>query len=87
MRSLFVSNGFGIMTKQAFVEFSDQAAQYKLQISPNEARKLAYDILTAAEAADQDAFMIDFFKEKIECDDQTAYQVVGDFRRWKDARR
>lgn len=56
------------------------------QLTPEQARDHAKNILEATEAAEQDAFMVEFFKTKIGADDRTAAMLLMDFRAWREAR-
>ena len=53
------------------------------QMSPQEARDHARAITEAAEASEQDAFMISFMQEKVGLDLNRAMQVLMDFRAWR----
>jgi hypothetical protein len=56
------------------------------QLSPEEARDHAKNILEATEASEQDAFMLSFMQEKVGLDVGKAMQVIVDFRKWREAR-
>lgn len=56
------------------------------QMAPEEARDHARAITEAAEAAEQDAFLMDFFQTRIRLDFNRAGQVLIDFRRWREKR-
>ena len=53
------------------------------QLSPEQARDHARAITEAAEAAEQDAFMMAFAQEKIGLDFNTAGRVLVDFRNFR----
>lgn len=53
------------------------------QMSPEQARDHARAIMEAAEAAEQDAFMMAFLQQKIGLDFHQAGQVLIDFRNWR----
>lgn len=58
------------------------------QLSPEEARDHAKNVLEATEASEQDAFMFNFLqdKEKFAMTTPQAMQVIVDFRKWREAR-
>ena len=56
------------------------------QLSPEEARDHAKNILEATEASEQDAFMLDFMQKKVGLDVQRAMQVIVDFRHYRESR-
>jgi hypothetical protein len=51
-----------------------------VQMSVEEARDLALNLLAAAESAIQDAFLMDFAREGIGLDDRTAAALLDKFR-------
>jgi hypothetical protein len=53
------------------------------QMTTEEARDHARAITEAAEAAEQDAFMLSFMQEKVGLDLNRAFQVLLDFRAWR----
>ena len=55
-----------------------------VQMSPDEARSLALNILSAAEASEQDAFMLYFATEKIKSSVEEAAVLVAAFRAWRE---
>jgi hypothetical protein len=56
------------------------------QLTPEQARDHAKNILEATEASEQDAFMLNFLQEKVGLDVGRAMQVIVDFRAWREAR-
>lgn len=60
--------------------------QVVCQLSPAEARDHAKNILEASEASEQDAFMLQFMREKVGLDLPAAMQVIVDFRAWREVR-
>ena len=56
------------------------------QLSPEEARDHAKNILEATEASEQDAFMLSFMQQKVGLDVGKAMQVIVDFRKWREER-
>ncbi len=56
----------------------------KLQMSPAEARDLALNLLSSAEAASADSFLVTFAKEKIGVGEAQAAGLITEFRRWRE---
>lgn len=79
-----VESGYGGNTRQPFVEIKDDRLKAPMQLSPEEARDLALNILEAAEAAEQDAFMFEFVSKDLHAGDQAAANIISEFRKWRD---
>jgi hypothetical protein len=56
------------------------------QFSPEECRDHARSILEAAEAAEQDAFMLDFAKGTIGTTEEGSVRLLQEFRRYREER-
>jgi hypothetical protein len=56
------------------------------QLTPEEARDHAKNILEATEASEQDAFMLEFMQKQVGLDLEWAMQVIVDFRKWREAK-
>lgn len=73
----------------AFVEIKADKLKEPLQLSPEEARDLGANLLQAAEAAEQDAFIFEFHSEFIEGTPEEKRNVGANmliaFRKWRDA--
>lgn len=82
-KPILVTSGFGGNTRQPFVEIRAEQIKKPMQISPNEARELASNLLQAAEAAEQDAFLFDFAKNISSGDDKAGAVLVAQFRMWR----
>ncbi len=55
------------------------------QMTPNESRQHAYNILLAAEAAESDSAMVNFLKEKVGLDEKSNIAaILSDFRRFRE---
>lgn len=60
---------------------------HPLQLEPNEARDLAANLLQAAEAAEQDAFIFEFHSTLDgKRDDQLGVGVLSQYREWRNKR-
>lgn len=53
------------------------------RLTPAEARQHALSILAAAEAAEGDAFIVQFLAERIEVEPRVAIQILADFRGYR----
>jgi len=56
------------------------------QLTPEQARDHAKNMLEATEASEQDAFMLGFMQTKVGLDLEPAMQVIIDFRKWRESR-
>lgn len=75
---ILVSSGFGSKHRLPFVVIESEDLDKPLQISPEDARNLAMNLLRAAEAADTDAFLVDFMKDSL--DPQQIATLLYEFR-------
>ena len=78
-----VSSIYGGQLRQPLVQVQ-WGDRKPFTISPAEARDLAANLLGAAEAAEQDAFVVEFAREKLDCTDQHAGAFLTEFRRWRE---
>lgn len=87
---LSVSSGYGHTTKQAFVTFSlanpSESANPTIQLTSAEARQQAHYILEAADAADTDAFLVEWMRAA-DFEDQAVGAMLSEFRTWRDQHR
>lgn len=56
------------------------------QLTPEQARNHAKNLLEATEASEQDAFLLDFFTKQIGADPFDAMQIIQQFRKWREDR-
>lgn len=82
-----VTSGFGHNTQRPFVQVLIEAADWMTQMSPANARELAYNLLSAADAAESDGFLVIFLRHKIGLPDPAISKVLTDFRDYRDAQR
>lgn len=54
------------------------------QLPPETARALGYNLILSAEAAEQEAFMVDFAEKEIGVPLPEAAQILGLFREWRE---
>lgn len=85
-----VTSGYGGNTRQPFVEIKAEKLKEPMQLSPEEARDLAANLLQAAEAAEQDAFIFEFHSEFVEEGTpeekiNIGASMLSAFREWRDA--
>jgi hypothetical protein len=88
-KMIHVESGYGGNTRQPFVEIKADKLKEPLQLSPEEARDLASNLLQAAESAEQDAFIVEFHSDFIEGTSEEKRNVgavmLMEFRKWRDA--
>lgn len=85
MKPFWVTSLFGAASRKGIVELHYQ--DWSLQLETDQARKIAHDILEAAEAADQDAFIHDFFSGHMKLDNDATHRVFREFRIWREQKR
>lgn len=81
-----VTSGYGGNTRQPFVEVIIRPHEFMTQMSPSQAREIAMNLLTAADAAEGDAFLIEFVHQKIGAPMEKAAQILVEFRKWRETR-
>lgn len=79
-----VSSGFGARTREGYVQLIIEAADFMTQMSPDNARELAINLLQCAEAAEGDAFLMTFMREQVKVSDEQAVQILIEFRQWRE---
>lgn len=83
-----VTSNFGHRTRQPFVVVTAGALDFTVQMSSNEARNLAMNLLACAEAAEGDGFLMTFLGERIGVEDDRALAtVLMDFREYREKAR
>lgn len=85
MKTLSLSTGVSKEGKPFVHMFVD--GERVAQVSPAEAREHALHLIEAAEAAEQDAFMLDYARRRIGADDNAAAGLLVDFRNWRESRK
>lgn len=65
------------------VHWKDSA---QLQMTPDETRALALNLINAAEAAEQDAFMVWFAEKRVGAKERDAGAILSEFRDWRENR-
>lgn len=88
-KTINVTSGYGGNTRQPFVEIKTDKLKEPMQLAPEEARDLAANLLEAAEAAEQDAFIFEFHSDFVagtpEEKRNIGASMLGAFREWRDA--
>lgn len=79
-----VGSIFGMQLRTPIVELFI-GDRRPFQISPAEARRIATLLIEAAEAADQDAFMVTFATDQLGLDLPAAARLLGEFRAFRQA--
>ena len=77
-----IEAGYGAESQEPFIEIN--VPVLRMQMSPENARDLALNLLHAAEAAYSDAFLVEFFKEALEATDEATAVLVAEFRKWRE---
>ena len=70
---------------QAYVRFL--WGEEKGKLTPKEARDFALTILEAADAAESDAFIVNFMTEQVKADAVAAVKILREFREFREAAR
>jgi hypothetical protein len=78
-----VSTGFGYRSQAPYVQVLIEAADFMTQMSPENARELAINLLCAAEAVEGDAFLVSFLRKKVGANDASIASILQDFRAWR----
>lgn len=74
----------GLMTQKALVQIN--IGETKVQISPEEARDVALNILACACAAEADLFLMTFATTRIGIAVNRSAQLLNEFRKWRENR-
>ena len=82
------SSGFGHNTQAPYVQMLILQADWMTQMSPATARELAMNLLTCADAAESDGFLVGFMKSLIGVDDMRAIAtMLVEFREYREQQR
>jgi hypothetical protein len=83
-----ITSGFGHNTRRPFVQMVIQRADWMTQMSPEEARELAFNLLQAADGAESDGFLVSFLQERIGVESMNAIaSILVDFREYREKSR
>jgi hypothetical protein len=82
------SSGFGHNTQSPYVQVLIAKADWMTQMSPADARRVAFNLLQCADAAESDGFLVGFMKSLIGVDDMRAIAtMLVEFREYRDSQR
>lgn len=85
LNTFTAESGYGYKSRRAFVALSYN--DWKLaQMSPEEAMTLAHHIMEAAEAALNDAFLIEYLREELGMERHVIGSLIIEFRKWREKR-
>jgi hypothetical protein len=76
---IWVESGFGYNTQQPFVSL--KLRDIAVMISPAEARDLAHNLLSCAEAAESDGFIMNFAQKDLDLPQEHATRMLMAFRK------
>lgn len=82
--NLVISSVVSGRTRKPYVQL--QWGEERGQLTPAEAVEHATKIIRAAESALSDAFLVNFFSEKLDIAPELALGVLADFRRYREVR-
>jgi hypothetical protein len=68
------------------VEITSDGATGRIQLTPEDAIEQAIYLISAAEAAQSDHFLITFLREKVEIKTPAIMAVLEDFRKYREQR-
>ena len=83
MAEITVQSMVSYKTRKPMVSIYWPSTQDAAQMTPDEVRTFALSLLQSAEAAEQDAFLMDFATKKLGVDDAGGAQLVNEFREWR----
>lgn len=78
-----VTSNFGHRTQKPFVMVTVGEQDFMAQMSPDEARALAMNLLQCADASETDAFLVTFLRKRVGANDQAVVGILQDFREWR----
>lgn len=85
---IMVTSGFGYNTQQPYVQVLIQKANWMTQMTPETARELAFNLLTAADGADSDGFLVSFFRQSVGVNNiRMLATILSQFRDYREASR
>lgn len=88
MANVMVTSGFGANTQQPYVQVLIEAADWSTQMPPATARELAFNLLSCADAAESDGFLVTWLRQRIGVEDLNALAgVLMQFREYRDRQR
>ena len=85
-KTFWVTSLYGYKSKEPRVNFAMSGGEM-VQMSPEEARSLALNLLSCADAAESDGFVVEFLRDKVRIDERASAGILNDFREWREKRR
>ena len=84
--SFEVSSGFGHNTQAPYVQVLIKAADWMTQMPPGDARRVALNLLSCADAAESDGFLVNFLRKTVGVEDmRTIATILVEFREYREA--
>jgi hypothetical protein len=80
--TIFTETIYGIKSEKPLVKI--RWRKQEMMCSPDDTRKIAYDFLAAAFAAEADAFIFEWAGDVLEADTHISVGILQDFRRWRE---
>lgn len=85
MPDIIASSGYGFNTRKPFVNLQMPDGSISAQLLPDEARRLADSLYQSAEAAEQDAFLVEWVEETIGKGDlKIGAVMLAEYRKWRE---
>lgn len=78
-----VTSNFGHRTQKPFVMVTVGEQDFMAQMSPDEARSLAMNLLQCAEASENDAFLVTFLRKRVKANDQAIASILEEYRKFR----
>lgn len=83
MSSISISTLVSARTGEPKVDLVDPEKEWRVQLTVEEARALAWNILQAAEAALVDSFLHNFLVRELDLDNGRSARVLNEFRKFR----
>jgi hypothetical protein len=78
-----VTSGFGVQSRQPFVEVEVLPTEFSVKMSPQDATTLALNLLQAAEAARTDGWLVNYLTGSAGLTNQEMQVMLVEFRHWR----
>ena len=82
LSELFATSIYRVNERKPLINLRPQA--WVVQVTPQEAREWAFNILRCAEAATVDGFLVEFLMEMTGANQNAAASILQDFRLWRE---
>lgn len=79
--NIIVSNGFGANTKLPFVTMESKHLDKPIQLSPEDAIGVGFNLIHAAEAAKTEQFLFEFLHKELGLELDYTYGVIKAYRK------